>query len=306
MSWVGAAAALLTGIALLGILAPFLRHSHVQLQKLAAAREDERLRVLRALRDLERDQARGAIDEADYQRLRQRNEVDAVALLRGAAEKNDATGELAAALRGSRRAPGPRARHGRDRGSRPRRAALLVAGLIAGAAVATTVPLLAAAVSQRPPGGLITGAQPSASPAAALGGTAASLEQRTRDHPDDLEAHLDLAQTYLEAGQPRAASQQYVEVLKRDPNNPEATTRLALLVYEAGDPDDALRGAEKVLATRPDYPEALFLKGVILLNALNRPRDAIPPLQRYLQVAPSGGYRADAQQLLTEAQAQGG
>jgi predicted Zn-dependent protease len=95
-------------------------------------------------------------------------------------------------------------------------------------------------------------------------------------------------------------------VLKRDPDNPEATTRLALLVYEAGDPGDGLKGVDKVLSQHPDYPEALFLKGVILLNAENRPQDAIPPLQRYLQVAPTGGYRSDAEQLLKEAQSQGG
>jgi hypothetical protein len=45
---------------------------------------------------------------------------------------------------------------------------------------------------------------------------------------------------------------------------------------------------------------------VILLNALNRPKDAIAPLQRYLQVAPDGGYRDDAAQLLQEARAQVG
>src|SRR5262249_4671030 len=158
-------------------------------------------------------------------------EAEAVALIRdlGGTERS---GELAAALR----APARRVR-------RPRRAApgpgLAVATLLVLAGAAVTVPLLLGAAGARPAGGFITG--PPATPAPAP--AASSLEQQVRDHPDDLEARLDLAQSYLEGGQPRPATQQYLEVLKRDPDNPEAATRLALLLYEAGDPDDALRGA---------------------------------------------------------------
>ena len=299
MSWIGPVAALLTGVALLGILAPFLRQRRVRLGELSAPADDERLRVLRSLRDLERDRDRGAIGDAEYQRQRQLTEARAVALIRGAAGA-EAGVELAAALRRSRRG---RARPRGDRGARPSHS-LLVAGLVAVAVVAAAVPMLVTAVGARAPGGFITGAQPS--PAATIAGSFATLEQQVRAHPEDMEARLDLAQSYLEAGQPRQASQQYVEVLKRDPNNPEATTRLALLLYEAGDANDALLGVNKVLSTHTDYPEALFLQGVILLNALNRPKDAAAPLRRYLQVAPAGGYRADAQQLLQEAEAAGG
>jgi cytochrome c-type biogenesis protein CcmH/NrfG len=294
VSWIGPLAALLTGVALLGAIAPFTRASRARLQRLTSQQEDDRLRLLRALRDLERDRDRGALSQAEYGRLRQRAEAEAVALIRDLGGR-ERSGELAAALRTPRRrargthraAPGP---------------AVLVAMLVAVAGVATTVPLLLGAAGTRPAGGFITGTQATPTSAPPVTG----LEQHVRDHPGDLEARLDLAQTYLEAGRPRQASQQYVEVLKRDPDNPQATTRLALLLYEAGDTDDALKGANKVLATHADYPEALFLQGVILLNALNRPKDAIAPLQRYLQVAPDGGYRDDAQQLLQEARAQAG
>ena len=299
MSWIGPVAALLTGVALLGILAPFLRHRRVRLGELSGPADDERLRVLRSLRDLERDRDRGALAEAEYERQRQLTEARAVALIRGTAS-TEAGAELAAALRRSHHG---RARPRGDRRARPSHS-LLVAGLVAVAVVAAAVPMLVTAVGARAPGGFITGAQPST--AATTAGSFTTLEQQVRAHPDDMEARLDLAQSYLEAGQARQASQQYVEVLKRDPNNPEATTRLALLLYEAGDTDDAMLGVNKVLSTHPDYPEALFLQGVILLNALNRPKDAVAPLRRYLQVAPSGGYRADAQQLLQQAEAQGG
>jgi cytochrome c-type biogenesis protein CcmH/NrfG len=293
VSWVGPLAALFTGVALVGALLPFARASRARPQRLGSQREDDRLRLLRALRDLERDRDRGALSETEYERLRQGAEAEAVALIRDIGGK-ERSRELASALRTSR--------HRTRRGRRALGPAVLVGTLVAVAAVATTVPLLVGAAGARPAGGFITGVQ--ATPTASS--PASSLEQHVGDHPGDIEARLDLAQTYLEAGRPRQASQQYVEVLKRDPDNPEATTRLALLLYEAGDTDDALKGANKVLATHADYPEALFLQGVILLNALNRPKDAIAPLQRYLQVAPDGGYRDDAQQLLREAQAQAG
>jgi cytochrome c-type biogenesis protein CcmH/NrfG len=293
MSWVGLTAAMLTGVALLGVLAPFTRSRNATVRPLARSLEDRRLRILRSLRDLERDHARGAVADEDYENLRRQAEAEAVQLIRGVENKEQAA-ELAATVRK------PRLQRRGDR-RRGLSNAQLVGGLAALALGATAVPLLLGGVGERSAGGFITGAQPSSSPP----GSATPLQQRVQDHPNDLEARLDLAQTYLESGRPRDASQQYVEVLKRDPNNPEATTRLALLVYEAGDPDDALKGVEKVLIQHPDYPEALFLKGVILLNAEKRPQDAIAPLQRYLQVAPTGGYRADADQLLKEAQAQG-
>ena len=117
-----------------------------------------------------------------------------------------------------------------------------------------------------------------------------------------MEARLDLAQSYLEVGRPSLASRQYVEVLTRDPDNAEAMTRLGLLIYESGATTDALKVVDKVLASHPRYPEALFLKGVILLNGLNRPHEAIAPLKAYLEVAPFGAYRDDAQELLSEAE----
>ncbi|HEY7198576.1 MAG TPA: hypothetical protein VIC57_00100 [Candidatus Dormibacteraeota bacterium] len=39
------------------------------------------------------------------------------------------------------------------------------------------------------------------------------------------------------------------------------------------------------------------MEGVILLNALDRPHDAVAPLQRYLLVDPTGGCRDEAQRL---------
>jgi cytochrome c-type biogenesis protein CcmH/NrfG len=289
----GLVAALLTGVALVGALAPFARRRSLRLEPLPGPLEDRRLQVLRALRDLERDHARGAVAGSDYETLRRQADADAAELIRRLDDKEQAA-ELAATMRRRKSRQRPDRRHGPSH-------AKLVGGLAAAAISTTAVLLLPGALGGRAAGGFITGSQ--ASPSAASTSTPALL-QHLQDHPDDLEARLDLAQTYLEAGQARDAAQQYVQVLKRDPNNPEATTRLALLVYEAGDSDDALKGVDKVLTQSPDYPEALFLKGVILLNAENRPQEAIAPLQRYLQMAPTGGYRADAEQLLKEAQAQ--
>jgi len=294
VTWVGLVAALLTGVALVGALAPFARRRSLRLEPLTDPLDDQRLQVLRALRDLERDHARGAVARADYERLRRHAEADAAEFIRRLDDKEQAA-ELATTMRQSK------SRHRQDRRRRPSYAKL-VGGLAAAAISMTALLLLPGALGGRVAGGFITGSQPSPSTPS---GTTPALLQHLQEHPDDVEARLDLAQTYLEAGQPRDAAQQYVQVLKRDPNNPEATTRLALLVYEAGDSDDALKGVDKVLSQSPDYPEALFLKGVILLNAQNRPQEAIAPLQRYLQVAPTGGYRADAEQLLKEAQAQG-
>src|SRR5262249_44014754 len=102
LSWIGPVAAMLTRPALLGLLAPLPRQRRVRLGELSAPADDERLRVLRSLRDLERDRDRGALADAEYERQRQLTEARAIALIRDTA-RTEGDAELAAALKRSRR-----------------------------------------------------------------------------------------------------------------------------------------------------------------------------------------------------------
>jgi len=286
----------LTAIAAVAVLWPFQRRSAAALQRLADPLEDERRRALRQLRDLDEDRAAGKLDETGYRTARAEAEAGAVAVLR-ALEARDGTGELAAGLREIRR-PAPAAGASGPRPGRrwPRRAGVALAGVaVVGAAVA----LLGGAVGDRGTGQMITGqATPAAAPAAPAAAPLASLEGRVREHPDDVAAHLALAEGYLDAERLREATLEYLSVLRLQPGNVEAKTRLGLLLFRAGLPEPGLRSVEQALATDPRYPEALYAKGIILFMGMGQPKAAVPSLRAYLRVAPFGAHRDLAEQLL--------
>lgn len=289
MSWLGGLAALVTGLALLGIIVPLTRRQ-TGLPRSHATLGDEQMLALRQLRDLERDHQRGALRDDEYAELRAKGELQAVGLLEKTGVVHPPRARSKLKRKPSAKAP-------------PTRSRTLQAAVVVGltmAALAAAVPALLNGSASRMAGGFITGQQP----APVIKNSSTTLPQYVAAHPDDVNARLELAQVELEAGQPAQAMAQYLEVLKRQVDNSEAGTRVGLLLYEAGDNENALKAEDKVLTRDPKYPEALFVKGVILLNGLNRPADAIAALQAYLDVTPFGGYRSDAIQLLQQAKAQ--
>jgi cytochrome c-type biogenesis protein CcmI len=290
----------LTAIAAVAVLWPYHRGSATALQRLADPLEDERRRALRHLRDLDEDRGAGKLDEAGYRDARAEAEARAVAVLR-ALEAREGTGELAGSLREVRRpAPSGATRRpgGRLPGRRwPRRAVAALVGVVVAAGAAA---LLDGAVGDRGTGQMITGQ--AATGDAALGSPGAAplegLERRVREHPDDVAAHLNLAERYLDAGRLKEATVAYLGALKLDPSNVEANTQFGLLLFRSGLPEPGLRSVEQALAADPRYPEALYAKGLILFMGLRQPKAAVPSLRTYLQVAPFGDHRDLAEQLL--------
>src|SRR5207248_2980385 len=212
--------------------------------------EDERLSLLRALKDLEDERSTAGISEETYRLLRAETEVRAVAVLRAmqAREGSAAVGEAELAeLRASRRAASNGKGSGPPVTSRRRILAALVVGAVA---VGALVPTLIHAVGSRGPGAPRTGSIPTA------GHPLAFFEQRVKDHPDDLAARLDLAERYLQSGNVDGAIAQYLEALRIDPHDPEARSTLGFLLFRSGRTQDGLRAVQQALAVDPSYPEA--------------------------------------------------
>lgn len=277
--------ALLAGVAAAGVLRPFRTgRSPVRLDPQADPLEDERAGLLRALRDLDDERARGALSDEDHRALRTETERRTVSVLR-ALEARDGAGTLGADLGELRPSTAePRA----PRGARTR-AVAVGAGL---ALAVVTAVALTNAVRSRDAGSGITGNSQD---------PLAFFEQRVRDHPNDVAARLDLASRYLDAGNVAGAVAQDLAALRLDPTNAEAHADLGWVLYQAGKPDDALRAEEQALQADPQYAEAMYFQGVILLRGLGRPADAASALRAYLAAAPFGSHRDDAQQLLTQA-----
>ncbi len=276
---------LLAGVAAAGILRPFgTRRAGLRLEPQPDPLEDERAGLLRALRDLDEERARGGLSEEDHRALRTETERRAVSVLR-ALEARDGAGTLGADLQELRPAPAP---------SRPTRSPRArVAGVGVGVALAAVMAVaLTSAVRTRDAGSGITGNSQD---------PLAFFEQRVHDHPDDVAARLDLASRYLQVGNVPGAVAQDLAALRLDPTNAEAHADLGWVLYQAGKPEDALRAEEQALHTDPQYAEAMYFEGVILLRGLERADDAAAAFRAYLAAAPFGSHRDEVQQLLTEA-----
>ena len=299
MSWVVLlAAAVLAGVAAGGVLRPFGSPRKAVLDRLADPLDDERAGLLRSLRGLEEEHARGELSDATYRSLRAETERRAVMVLRALEAREG--GGLASGLRALRVAPPGDGTGGRV--TAPRRS-LLPAVLIGVAVLGLSIPLLAPAVSNRTSGEPITGFAQGSS-----GGAADSLalfERRVAEHPRDLAARLDLADRYMAAGNAAGAAAQYLEALQIDPRNAEAQAKLGFLLYQGGKAQEGLQAVGRALAVDPSYPEALYYKGVILLRALGRPSEAAEAFRSYLDAAPFGARRSEVQELLAEAERSG-
>lgn len=272
------ASGVLAAVAAAGVLGPFARARQPGSGRLADPLEDERMSLMRGLRDLDEELGRGDLTEDSYEHLRAETEVRAVAVLRALEARRDSAGDTSPV------APG----------GRPRRLAATV--LVAAAVVAGAVPLLASAIRERAPGRPITGGANAAT--APLG----FFEQRVREHPDDLAARLDLARRYLQTGAVRAATEQFVAALDLDPQNSEARASLGFLLYLSGAAQEGLDAVEQALEADPEYPEALYFKGVILLRGLDGPAEAARAFRAYLEAAPFGSHRAEVEGMLDEAE----
>ena len=291
--------------------------------------DDRRRELLRQLRDLDDDLAAGKLTADDHVRLREPVEREAAAVLRRKAQ-GPADG-IGGGRSGSPSGPAtPDPRQGRDAGHGPRRWSRRTATLLAlAAAAAGTAVLLVGAVSARRPGQTITGNSVAGAPpvAASPGGSApaagsgskqparkpptrqqlaavAAAEAQVKRNPKDVSAHLTLAEAYAAAGASQLAAVEYLAVTRLDPANAEANTNLALLAFEVGRAAQGKTMVDRVLAADPKYPEALYVRGLINLMGLRRPRAAERDFSAYLAVAPFGSQRTAAATLLALAQSQ--
>ena len=284
------AVAALAAVAAAGVTAGFRRRDPLPVEPLADPLEDRRVALLRSLADLEEAHASGVLEEADYRRLRGDTEGRIARLLRAIDGRRS--------LRPAVATDGGAVALDAESTARPVRTSGRVPPWAVAILLATTV--LAVAVT-----GLLREAEPAAVDSAPVsdGDPFAFFEQRVRDHPNDLAARLDLAHRYLDAGRVEEALEEYAVALELDPDDAEAHAHIGLILYASHRPEEALESVDRALERAPGYPEAQFIRGVILLQGLDRPEEAIEAFEAYLAAAPFGQERGTAQQLIAEAEA---
>ncbi len=283
----------------LAVLRPFAAGRSGALHADADPDEDLRHALLRQLRDLDNELSAGKLTDEEHRALRAPVEAEAVTVLRRI-DRRVGSGELTTGLREIRPvekpAPVPSGR----------RRLRLVVGFAAGLVVCGgAVVLLTGAVSPRQAGAGITGGVAAqgapVTPVAPSGSSApiASAQAQVKQHPQDVVAHLSLAQAYLAAGKSDQAAIEYLAVTQLQPDNAAASTGLALIAFQDGNTTEAKKIVDQVLAAQPRYPEALYTRGMIELMGLGQPGPAKQDLDGYLAAAPFGSHKQTVQSLLT-------
>jgi tetratricopeptide (TPR) repeat protein len=282
------AAAAVAGLGMLaaaGVVAGFTRRDPAPLEPPDDPLEDGRLALVRSLADLEDAHAAGALEEDEYVRLREATDARMARVARALERRERAP----APVRVASRTATPDGASSEARRVPPWAVATLIAGVVLAMVVAA----------------LVRDAEPTPGEASAPPVSAedplAFFEQRVRDHPDDLAARLDLAHRYLDAQMIEQALAEYAVALELDPDDAEALAHVGYILYIGERPEEALASVDRALETDPAYPEALFFRGVILLVGLDRPAEAIEAFEAYLDAAPFGVQRGEAEDLIEEA-----
>ena len=242
--------------------------------------ESERDFMLRSLADLEAERSRGEVTDDRFHQLADGYTARAAAISRTLERDRPAAGP-------DRQAP--------DNAPRRRRwgRAGVAAALIAAAAVAVVA--LPGALDDRRSDQTITDNAQSGEPS---GNTLArAVEQK----PDDPQTRLAYARFLLDDGELVEAVRQFDAVTRLDPRNAEALAYSGWIIALAGMSDAGLERLDAAVAADPGYPDAHLFRGMALLQAGN-PQAAVPEIERYLELAPDGPLRAQAEATLAEAQ----
>jgi tetratricopeptide (TPR) repeat protein len=142
------------------------------------------------------------------------------------------------------------------------------------AALAGLALLVTHAARPREPGGSPTGepAGMTAAPAAA-DAEEARLQAVIEQNPDDLDARLALAQSYLQRQEMMGVWNETQYVLERSPGHPRALAYQSLVRLAMGQPEIALEMLEQAIATAPDLIDA-YVPLTLVQMRLGRREDA--------------------------------
>ena len=114
-----------------------------------------------------------------------------------------------------------------------------------------------------------------------------SLEQMSRNDPQNADLKVQIGNAYYDMGQYQKAAAAYEECLKLRPGDPAEMTDLATCYHYLGQSDRALALLDEVLKTRPGFAQALFNKGIVLQEGKKDVRGAIAVWENLLQSNPA-------------------
>src|SRR5918992_1627524 len=156
----------------------------------------------------------------------------------------------------------------------------VIVGWILGSQQQSAPPVRSAAVEEAP-----AQARPQ-QPAVLDEGRVQALQTIVNSDPRNVEARVQLANTYFDGERYQDAIKWYEEALKLDPRNVNASTDLGVSYYYANNPDRALKQFDHSLSIDPKHTKTLLNQGIVRAFGKQDLDGATASWERVVQLAP--------------------
>jgi tetratricopeptide (TPR) repeat protein len=113
-----------------------------------------------------------------------------------------------------------------------------------------------------------------------------SLTTILNSDPKNVEATVQLANTYFDAERYGDAIKWYEQAMKLNPNNPEASTDLGVSYYYSNRTDDALKQFQHSLQLNPKHTKTLLNQGIVLAFGKQDLKGAEDAWRKVVEIAP--------------------
>ncbi|HLG59029.1 MAG TPA: tetratricopeptide repeat protein [Vicinamibacterales bacterium] len=117
-------------------------------------------------------------------------------------------------------------------------------------------------------------------------GRVQALTTILKSDPKNLDAVIQLGNTYFDAEQWDDAIQWYTRAVQIDPKNADASTDLGVSLYYSNKADEALKQFEHSLAISPNHTKTLLNKGIVLAFGKQDLRAAAAEWEKVVTLAP--------------------
>ena len=113
------------------------------------------------------------------------------------------------------------------------------------------------------------------------------LQQAVTANPKNVDAVVQLGNTYFDAEQWDNAITWYKKAVELDPKNADASTDLGVSLYYSNRPDEALAQFERSLKISPTHTKTLLNKGIVLAFGKQDLRGAQAEWEKVVSLAPN-------------------
>jgi cytochrome c-type biogenesis protein CcmH/NrfG len=114
----------------------------------------------------------------------------------------------------------------------------------------------------------------------------AALEKETRSNPGNLEAWVELGNSYFDSTQYEKAIGAYRKALEINPDNANVWTDMGVMYRRNGNPQEAVTAFDKAIEVDPKHEVSRMNKGIVLLHDLKDTDGAIEAWEGLLEVNP--------------------